>query len=571
MSETTPLPHDPIAVLIPVFRDQEGLETTLASLVVPLGSWVVVVDDASPEPVTIPEGLPYPVQLIRQPQNTGITGALNTGLQAILETDAAYVARIDAGDTARSDRLERQRALLRAQPRTAVVGSWIAAGPTGSTRHYWVRYPEAPEAIRRELHLRNCIAHPSAMIRASVFREVGLYAEGYPAAEDYELFFRIAGRYDLANIPEPLTRYHFSPGGISSQRRRKQIASTLAVQRKYFRPTEVRAYLGLLRTMGHYLLPYRALVGLKTRLWRSRGDGDREDALTVMAPASAGRSGGPLVSIVLPTYNRADLLEDVVANIQRQTLTDWELILVDDGSTDHTAQVLERIAAAEPRVRPVRHAHNQRLPAALNTGFREARGRFLTWTSDDNAYDPDALETLWQHLERNPDAGLAYAGYRVMDPDGTLRKVVDARPPQQLVVRNVVGACFLYRREVLDAVGPYAEDLFLSEDYDYWLRTAAHFGLVPVNRPLYSYTLTPGSLRERRREVMDATVRALERNLAAVPYAVGPYRRLASLNLFRLEARLGRWPRAWQRLAAAVTGRTATPVPGAEPKREGTA
>jgi len=556
---TLPLPIDrpaldPIAVLIPVYRDQGGLDITLASLTVPPGSWVVVVDDASPAPVVLPPNLPYPVTLIRQTQNTGITGALNTGLLAILESDAVYVARIDAGDTARPERLDRQREYLRQHPRTAVVGSWLMAGAAGNTQRYLIRYPETPAEVRRELHLRNCIAHPAAMIRTDVFRELGLYADGFPAAEDYELFFRVAQRYDLANIPEPLTSYHFSVSGISSQRRRRQIGSTLAVQRRYFRRTDFRSYLGLVRTVGHYLLPYRALVGIKTKFWRATPAPTSTPAPNAprLAPSVPGST--PLISIVLPTYNRASLLEAVVTNIQRQTLTDWELIVVDDGSPDETWDVLQRIAEREPRVRPIRHSHNQRLPAALNTGFREAKGQFLTWTSDDNAYDADALETLWQSLVDQPEAGLVYAGYRVVDTAGLPCKVVRARPPQQLVVRNVVGACFMYRRAVWEVVGSYAEDLFLSEDYDYWLRTAAHFGLAPVNRELYAYTLTPGSLRERRVEVMEATVRALERNLAAVPFAVGPYRRLAALNLFRLEFRLGRWPNAVRRLLSVLGG-----------------
>src|ERR1044072_1742318 len=90
---------------------------------------------------------------------------------------------------------------------------------------------------------------------------------------------------------------------------------------------------------------------------------------------------GPAVSVVLPTFNRAAMLPHAIASVQSQTWTDWELIVVDDCSTDNTAEILRQHSIADPRLRVIRNETNQKLPRSLNVGFHASEGRFLTWTS----------------------------------------------------------------------------------------------------------------------------------------------------------------------------------------------
>ena len=88
----------------------------------------------------------------------------------------------------------------------------------------------------------------------------------------------------------------------------------------------------------------------------------------------------PLVSIVLPTHNGARYLEQAVQSCLDQTYRNWELIIVDDASTDETPALIARLVAADSRIRSIRNEVNQKLPGALNTGFAQARGEYLTWT-----------------------------------------------------------------------------------------------------------------------------------------------------------------------------------------------
>ncbi len=210
-----------------------------------------------------------------------------------------------------------------------------------------------------------------------------------------------------------------------------------------------------------------------------------------------GMDAGPAVTIVLPTYNRADLLPQALASCLAQTLDDLEVIVVDDGSTDRTADVVEAVCARDPRVRPLRRPH-EGLVRALNVGFREARGRYLTWTSDDNLYDRDALAVMVGALEAHPDVGLVYADQRIIDAEGKVLHETSGVEPETLDARaRGIGGCFLYRRAVYEAVGEYSEEDAFSEDYEYAMRIGRSFRLLRVPRVLYSYRLHPRSLTTR--------------------------------------------------------------------------
>lgn len=222
----------------------------------------------------------------------------------------------------------------------------------------------------------------------------------------------------------------------------------------------------------------------------------------------------PLVSIVLPTYNGARYLDQAVRSCRDQTDPDWELIIVDDASTDDTPVRIARYVAEDPRVRSVRHERNRRLPGALNTGFSQAKGQYLTWTSDDNCYRPQALSEMVAFLESDPAVDIVYADYTVMDEAGRPRQCVTVGNLEELGNRNCIGPCFLYRRRVQETLGGYAEDLFLAEDYEFWLRAAASFRFQPLHRDLYLYRLHDTSLTQRRlAQVHLAAEEALKRHL----------------------------------------------------------
>ncbi len=202
----------------------------------------------------------------------------------------------------------------------------------------------------------------------------------------------------------------------------------------------------------------------------------------------------PEISIILPTHNGARYLAGSIQSCLEQTFGDFELVVVDDASSDSTPRILEGFAA-EPRVRILRSEQNLKLPGALNMGFAQARGRLLTWTSDDNLYEPGALEALRRVLVERPGIDLVYADYSVIDLEGRVLRQHRCSDPDYMVERNCVGACFMYRRSVMERVGPYETETFLAEDYDFFLRTfLAGLRMHHLAEVLYRYRVHGASL-----------------------------------------------------------------------------
>lgn len=228
----------------------------------------------------------------------------------------------------------------------------------------------------------------------------------------------------------------------------------------------------------------------------------------------------PLVSVVIPTYNGARYIREALASLQQQTLQDWEAIVVDDGSTDDTAAIVREFMATESRLRLVEHRENQSLPVALNTGFAAARGRYLTWSADDNLFRPRALEVMQQYLESHPETGLVYAAATIIDKEGKAVRHRPAADPHDLYERNCVGWCFMYPDRARQAVGDYDPACFLAEDLDYWLRISMHYEVAAITEDLYLYRDHPGSLTGTRPEkCRRAAAEVYLRHVAKLPRA----------------------------------------------------
>ena len=141
----------------------------------------------------------------------------------------------------------------------------------------------------------------------------------------------------------------------------------------------------------------------------------------------------PIVSIILPTWNGSAYLEQSIASCRLQTYKDWELIIVDDASTDATPTLIERLKVTDHRISSRRHPFNLGLPTALNTGFEVAQGRYFTWTSDDNYYHPDAIAELVRFMESRFDVDLVYSDFFRVDASGRVLDSVRVGEPGGLV------------------------------------------------------------------------------------------------------------------------------------------
>ncbi len=201
-----------------------------------------------------------------------------------------------------------------------------------------------------------------------------------------------------------------------------------------------------------------------------------------------------LVSIVLPTYNQVNYLSLSVESILAQTYRNFELIIVNDGSTDDTVKLLESYTNI-PYIKII-NQNNQRLPGALNAGFNQAKGQYLTWTSSDNLMHPEMLQILVAKLDAVPEVGLVYADRFLIDEDGVNlgEFCLPDYDPYLLLHMDIIHCCFLYRRECQEKVGFYDPAFVYAEDWEYWIRISQYYKMKHIPKSLYYYRVHKRSM-----------------------------------------------------------------------------
>ena len=218
----------------------------------------------------------------------------------------------------------------------------------------------------------------------------------------------------------------------------------------------------------------------------------------VSSPARADAT--PRVTVACALYNHAEHIEHALGSLLAQTFTDWELVVVDDGSTDGSGEVVQRFISEHPEapVLLLRHPVNRGLPAARNAAVAEARGEQVLVLDSDNQLYPHCLERLAEALDADPAADFAYGILEQFDYSGPAGlSGYFGWEPERLVEDNYIDALALIRRSALEALGGYTTDrrLYGWEDYDLWCRIADRGGhAAHVPEILARYRLAPGSM-----------------------------------------------------------------------------
>ncbi|HVX68024.1 MAG TPA: glycosyltransferase family 2 protein [Bryobacteraceae bacterium] len=221
------------------------------------------------------------------------------------------------------------------------------------------------------------------------------------------------------------------------------------------------------------------------------------------------------ISVVIPTYNRAHLISEAIESALSQEPPVREVIIVDDGSTDNTAEV---VAGFKDRVRYIRQ-DNGGPSCARNRGIREARYTWIGLLDSDDWWLPGKVALHQQVLARKPDAALMYNSFYWVSPDGT-RELQRAVAPERLWPRLRYEQCvgstgILVRRDVLLEAGGFDESLITCEDWDLWIRLLPRCRFACVREPAAAIRLVPESLSSDVERMLSHTERILEQRLLA--------------------------------------------------------
>ncbi len=201
------------------------------------------------------------------------------------------------------------------------------------------------------------------------------------------------------------------------------------------------------------------------------------------------------VTVVIPVYNGTDYLREAIDSVLAQTFTAYELLVIDDGSTDGTWELIQSYGS---RLRGI-HKSNGGVASALNVGIQHARGQWIAWLSHDDTFLPDKLRVQLECLANSPDARVCYTDYWVVDEhserEGILR--MPAYPSDRFVrhlfqCMFVCGSTVLAHRDCFAAEGLFNDTLRYSQDADMWLRLARRFSFVHLPEPLIQWRFHAG-------------------------------------------------------------------------------
>ena len=229
----------------------------------------------------------------------------------------------------------------------------------------------------------------------------------------------------------------------------------------------------------------------------------------------------PKISVIIPAYNAEKTIKETIESVLSQTLSQFEIIVINDGSQDKTLEVVSRIL--DPRLKVLSYP-NAGVSVSRNRGISQAAGDYVSFLDADDLWTPDKLETQLKALQANPKAAVAYSWTDWIDESGQFLRSgghisVNGDVYAKLLLRDFVesGSNPLIRRQALTEVGGFDKSLNLAADWDMWLRLAARYEFVAVPSSQILYRVSPNSMSSNVWKMEAESLQIIERAFAVAP------------------------------------------------------
>lgn len=264
---------------------------------------------------------------------------------------------------------------------------------------------------------------------------------------------------------------------------------------------------------------------------------------------------GPLVSIITPTYNRGDFITFAVESVLRQTYSDYEMIIVDDGSTDGTREIVGRYLH-DKRIKYYRQK-NLGQSTARNKGLNLSSGEYICFLDSDDIYKPGKLETQVSLFRRMPHVDIIYGDEEYIDTDGTLlgksrMKCHSGLIYEALLLDNFVSiTTAMVRRRCFDELGGFDESIKVADDYELWLRLSARYHFHYESVIFAQYRIMENQLSSDKNSRFESNRNAISKFLRENPSLLDAAGRRHVWCMFYI--RTGRYKASIGELSAAMT------------------
>jgi glycosyltransferase involved in cell wall biosynthesis len=250
----------------------------------------------------------------------------------------------------------------------------------------------------------------------------------------------------------------------------------------------------------------------------------------------------PTLSVIVPAYNAERTILETIASVQQQIFSDFEVIVINDGSTDGTLERLNTVK--DPRLKVFSY-ENGGVSVARNRGMTHATGEFIAFLDADDLWTPDKLELQLSALQQNPEAGVAYSWTRFIDERGESfhdgkQLLFEGNVYAELLIDNFLasGSNPLVRREAVESVGEFDPALAPCEDWDYYLRLAVRWPFVLVPKPQILYRQSSFSASSKVERLETAALNVIEKAFQAASLELQPLKNQSLAGLYQYSAEL---------------------------------
>jgi glycosyltransferase involved in cell wall biosynthesis len=464
-----------VSVIIPCYNQADYLAEAVDSVVSQAyQSWeIIIVNDKSKDNTNevcqrlVEKHISKNIKIIVNERNQGLAKARNTGIE---NARGKYILPLDADDQIQPTFIEKTVGLLENNPEISIAYTdLLQFGETGEIVH-------ASEYDFQLLKFNNQLNYCS-LFRREAWETVGGYntymtVMGY---EDWDFWLSCGEKgFYAKRIPEPLFLYRIKNSSMFTKALKfdKRLRAEIIINHPN-------------------LYDENILSNAKELLKRQNEEGTKSN---------------PLVSVIVPTYNRPTQLAQAIKSVLNQTFRDFEIIVINDGGID-VSNIIESVND-ENNILHIVHNVNMGLPAARNTGIKVARGKYIAYLDDDDVYYPDHLQILVDFLEAT-HSKIAYADSfravyknidgRILFRDKERYASVDFDRDRIFVENYIPVLCFMHAKSCFDEVGTFDETLTSHEDWDLWIRMSMKFEISHIQKITCEFSWIDDEVRESER------------------------------------------------------------------------
>lgn len=473
-----------VSIIIPCYNQAQFLPEAINSVLQQTFNdfEIIIVNDGSPDnthETALKAILEFPKHRIKyiQQENQGLAEARNTGIR---RSDGIYILPLDADDAIASNYIAEASFLLDKEPKADVV--YVDEQNFGLYQHV-----HRKSVVRAELLWEANTHDYCSLYRKSVWKKIGGYSPAMVlGGEDWNFWFAaVKQNVRFFHIPFPHFLYRNREGTMVAETNEK-ISLVRAMMRLHHRelmPEEDRkTEESILMHSAEFLLPR-----IKAAHQKCPDNKLLEEFKQILMNNQ--QAGKPSVSVIIPCYKQASFLEESVGSVCAQTISDFEIIIVNDGSPDNVQEVFQLLYVKFPHVRlQLVSQPNKGLSSARNFGVRHSQGKYIVPLDADDALEPTFLKECLTILESSPEIAIVYTDVQEFGSQHRTVPSIDFQP-EVLKKFNYITCTALYRREVFDTLGGYDETMKHGyEDWCFWIGSIHHgFHAKRVRKPLFRY------------------------------------------------------------------------------------